>query len=169
MAPTLTASINISVNGKQLNPLDLGVETVPFSKALAVALASGVGANQADKVFTDERTLAASATEDLDLAASLVDAFGATITFVKLKAVIIIAAPGNTNDVVVTRPASNGVPLFLAAGDGLNVKPGGAFVWIAPGLVGATVTPATGDLITITNGGAGTPVTYDVILIGTSA
>jgi hypothetical protein len=168
MTPLLTALINLSVTGKQVNALDLGSEVAPFTKSLAVSLANGTGVNQADKVFTDTRTLALSATEDLDLAAVLLDAFGQAITFAKLKAVIIVAAAGNTNDVQVTRPASNGAPLFLAAGDGILVKPGGAFVWVAPG-TGITVTPATGDLLTITNGGAGTPVTYDVILIGTSA
>jgi hypothetical protein len=168
MAPLLTALINLSVTGKQVNALDLGSEVAPFTKSLAVALASGIGAGQADKVFADTRTLALSATEDLDLAAVLLDAFGQAITFVKLKAIIVVAAAGNTNDVNVTRPATNGVPLFTAVSAGLPIKPGGAFVWVAPG-TGVTVTPATGDLITITNSGAGTPVTYDVILIGTSA
>lgn len=169
MSPTtLTALITLAVNGKQTNPLDLGTVVDPFAKSLAIALAQGTGANQADRVFTDTRTLALSATEDLDLAGVLVDAFGAVITFAKIKAVIILPAAGNTNDVQLTRPASNGVPLFLAAADGIAIKPGGAFVWVAPG-TGVTVTPATGDLLTITNGGAGTPVTYDVILIGTSA
>lgn len=167
MAPLLTATISLEVNGRQVNALDLGSEVNPFAKALSIALASGVGVNQADKVFADTRTLALSATEDLDLAGVLLDGFGQAITFAKLKAIFIVAAPGNTNDVVVTRPASNGVPLFLAGADGIAVKPGGAFAWVAPG-TGVTVTPATGDLLTITNGAAGTPVTYDVILIGTS-
>jgi hypothetical protein len=167
MAPLLTALITLSVTGKQVSALDLGSEVNPFARSLSVSLANGVGANQADKVFADTRTLALSATEDLDLAGVLLDGFGQAITFAKLKAVVIIAAAANTNDVQVTRPASNGVPLFLAAADGLLIKPGGAFVWVAPG-TGITVTPATGDLLTITNGGAGTPVTYDVILIGTS-
>jgi len=168
MPPVLTAAINLAVNGKHTSALDLGTEVDPFTKSLAIALANGTGANQADRVFKDTRTLALSATEDLDLAGVLLDGFGQLITFAKLKAVILLAAAGNTNDVQVTRPAANGVPLFLAAADGLAVKPGGAFVWVAPG-TGVTVTPATGDLLTITNGGAGTPVTYDVILIGTSA
>lgn len=168
MAPLLTAVITVSVTGKQVNALDLGSEVNPFAKSVAIALANGVGADQADKVFADTRTLAASATEDLDLAGVLLDGFGQAITFAKLKAVIIVAAAGNANDVQVTRPAANGVPLFLAAGDGIAIRPGGVCAWVAPG-TGVTVTPATGDLLTITNGGAGTPVTYDVILIGTSA
>lgn len=164
----LTANIGIAVNGNHTSALDLGTATLPFAASLAVALASGTGSGQADRIFTDIRTLAASATENLDLAGSLVDAFGATITIVKLKAVIILADSGNTNDVQITRPASNGVPMFLAAGDGVPVQPGGAFVWVAPG-AGVTVTAGTGDLLTITNSAGSSGVTFTVILIGTSA
>lgn len=168
MASSLTSKLSITVSGQQVNPLDLGSVGLPFTDSLVLTLASGTGANQADRLFTDQRTLAASATEDLDLAGVLTDPFGATITMAKIKAIIIKAAAGNANDVQLTRPASNGVPLFLAAADGIAVKPGGAFVWCCPG-TGITVTPATGDLLTVTNSGAGTPVTYDVIIIGTSA
>lgn len=163
----LTADIQLSVNGRQTGALDLGTPTFPFALSAPISLTNGTGASQADRVFSDTRTLAASGTEDLDLAGVLVDAFGATITFAKIKAVIIKAAAGNANDVQVTRPASNGVPLFLAAGDGIAIKPGGALAWYCPG-TGVTVTAATGDLLTITNGAGGTPVTYDVIIIGTS-
>jgi hypothetical protein len=164
----LTAQFNLSLTGKQTSALDLGTGTFPFAISLAVALASGTGADQADRIFSDTRTLGASATEDLDLAASLTDAFGASITFVKVKAVVITAAAANTNDVNVTRPAANGLPLFLAASDGIPVRPKGAFVWFAPG-TGITVTPGTGDLLTLTNSAGGTGVTYSVVIIGTSA
>ena len=69
----------------------------------------------------------------------------------------------------VTRPASNGVPLFLAASDGLDVKPGGCFLWLAPDATGVAVTAGTGDLINIANSSSGTSVTYDVVIIGASA
>ena len=164
----LTSNIQLLVTGEQTSALDLGTGKFPFSLAKVMALASGTGADQADRVFTDRRTLSASATEDLDLAAALTDAFGASITFAKIKAVIIIAAAGNTNDVQVTRPASNGVPLFMAASDGIALKPGYALAWFGGG-TGVTVTAGTGDLITVTNSAGGTPVTYDVVIIGTSA
>jgi hypothetical protein len=164
----VTANISVSITGTQTNPLDLGTATLPFSDSLLIALTNGTGASMADKVFTDTRTLAASATEDLDLAGVLTDAFGATITFAKIKAIYIEAAVGNTNDVQIQRATANGVPLFMAALDGLPVKPGGCFLWACPG-TGVTVTAATGDLFTITNSGGTTGVTYDVIIIGTSA
>jgi hypothetical protein len=165
---SVTAELRISATGRHTNPIDLGSTVLPFSLVASESFVSGVAAGMADRVFTDRRTLAASATEDLDLAAVLLDAFGAAITFAKIKAIFVKGAPGNTNDVLVTRPAANGVPLFTAVSAGLPVKPGGAFAWFAPG-TGVTVTAGTGDLITVTNGAAGTPVTYDIVIIGTSA
>jgi hypothetical protein len=165
---SISATIKASVSGAQSSALDMGTAQFAFSLAANSSYSDGTGAGQVDLVFTDQRTLAASATEDLDLAGSLIDALGATITIAKLKFVMIKAASGNTNDVVVSRPASNGVPLFTAAGDSIAVKPGGVFLWVVPG-AGVDVTAGTGDLITVTNSAAGTGVTYDVVLMGASA
>jgi hypothetical protein len=132
-------------------------------------MTNGTGSGSANMIFSDTRTLSASGTEDLDLAGSLTGAFGNTLTFARIKAVIVSAASGNTNNVNVTRPASNGVPLFLAAGDGIPVKPGGTFCWVAPDATGVAVTASTGDLITFTNSAGTTSVTYDVVIIGANA
>lgn len=160
--------LSLALSTVQTNPLDLLTGRAPVDLLKAITLGSGTGANQVDRLFTDRRTLAASASEDLDLAGVLSDAFGATLTFAKLKALLVIADTANTNNVNVTRPASNGVPLFLAAGDGIPVLPGGLFAWVGPG-AGVAVTAGTGDLVTVANSGAGTSVTYDVYALGTSA
>lgn len=147
---------------------DLGTPTFPIDNTTRYIWASGTGADQADKMYSDTNTLGASATVDLDLAGPLSDGLGGTITLVKLKALIVKAAPANTNNVLVSRPAANGVPLFAAASDAIPVLPGGTFAWISPG-AGIAVTPATGDLVTFTNSAGGSSVAYDVFVIGTSA
>jgi hypothetical protein len=164
-----TTSVSVSVSSSHVKSLDLGDATFPISLTQAITLANGTGSGQADLIFTDTRTLTASATENLDLAGSLTDAYGVTMAFARIKAVIIAAATGNTNDVQVTRPASNGVPVFIAAGDGLSVRPGGLFAWACSDATGVVVTAATGDLLTITNSAGTTGVTYSVIIIGASA
>jgi len=169
MAATLTSTLSLAISATLAEALDLSDRSNPTNYRKSWSLASGTGANQADKIFHDQRTLAASATEDLDLAGVLTDVFGAALTFARIKAVLIHALPTNTNNVNVTRPATNGVPLFLAAGDGIPVRPGGAFCWISPDATGVAVTAGTGDLLTLTNSGAGTSVVYDVIIIGASA
>lgn len=167
MAVTFSGQLKVVLDAEQRNPLDLGSVRDNLLKDFSQVFTNGVGLDQANRMWHDQRTLAASATENLDLAASLVDAFGNTLTFTRVKAIIVRAVDGNTNSVQVTRPAANGVPLFMAAGDGIALTPGAAFVAIFPDANGIAVTAGTGDLLTITNSAGGTPVTYDIVIIGT--
>lgn len=147
--------------------LDLGAVRDEVDQKVTQLFTNGAGADQANALFHDRRTIAASGNESLDLAASLVDGFGRTLTFTKVRALIIVASEGNTNNVVVTRPASNGVPIFAAASDALApLKPGGMFVLTDPSADGIAVTAGTGDLINIANSGGSTSVTYDVFILG---
>jgi hypothetical protein len=149
--------------------LDLATPKQDLDNTTRYKWATGTGADHADKMYTDENTLSASDTANVDLAGSLADGFGGTITFARIKMVVVKAAAGNTNDVQVTRPGSLGAPLFLAAGDGIPVKPGGLFAWVAPGATGVAVTAGSADLLTFTNSAGSTSVTYDLIIIGASA
>lgn len=164
----LTSQIEIRHHSTLTGTAGLATPTDDLTYHKNYQWTSGTGASQSDKRFRGSYTISASSTQTLDLAGSLTDPFGATITFAKIKKVEIYAASGNTNDVNVIRPASNGVLLFLAAGDGIPVKPGGALVWVAPG-TGVTVTAGTGDLLDLTNSAGGTSVDVDVIIEGTSA
>ena len=166
-----SVTVSQGINGTQTTTLDLGTVSFPFSNTASVAYASGTAAGQVDMAFTDTRTLSASGTEDLDLAGVLVGAFGATLTFARIKAVQFSAAAGNTNNVQVTRSASNGVPWLMAAGDGIALRPGAAFTWSSGtgDATGVVVTGGTGDLITVTNSAGTTSVTYTVIILGCSA
>lgn len=164
----VAATLSVGVRAKQTGVADLGTPAIlvdilkqmEFTPGLPTAGAVGV----ANILFSDTRTLAASTNENLDVAGVLADALGATITAAEIVAIYIAAAQGNTNDVQLTRPASNGVPLFLAAGDGFAIGPGDFSLRTYRN--GITVTAGTGDLINVANGGAGTPVTYDIIIIG---
>lgn len=165
----LTASFRAEISGLQTKVGDHGTANFGYSVTSSLTYTDGTGAAQVDRIFSDQRTLAASASEDIDLAGALTDIYGATATFARIKAVIVKASSSNTNNVNVTRPASNGVPLFMAAGDGIALRPGFAFAWGGQDTTGVAVTGGTGDLLTITNSAAGTSVTYDICVIGTSA
>jgi hypothetical protein len=165
---TLSTQLDVNLVAALSSALDLGAATYNPSITKRITMPTGTGTGAADQIFTDTRTVTASGTDALDLAGSLTGPIGGTLTFVKLKLLLVRAAAGNTNNVRVNRPASNGVPLFLAASDGVDVPPGGMFLWVAPG-AGVTVTAGTGDLINCDNSGSGTSVTYDVVIVGTSA
>lgn len=169
MALSLSTDLTLRLAATLTNPLDLSTPTDALVDAIKLVMTSGTGANQADRIFHDTRTLSASATEDLDLAGSLTGPLGSTVTFARIKLVLVTAAAANTNNVQLTRPASNGVPLFLAASDGIAIRPGGGFLWWAPDSTGVAVTASTGDLLTFTNSAGSTGVDYSVVIIGASA
>lgn len=164
----LDTRFKLTLSSVLTGALDLQPRTAPLNVAKNIALTNGTGANQADRVWADTRTITASSTDSIDLAGSLTDAFGAALTFARIKLLLVTAAPGNTNNVVVTRPASNGVPLFSAAGDACPVRPGGVFAWACSDATGVAVTAGTGDLLDFVNSAGGSTVTYDVVIIGAS-
>ena len=169
MAAGFLGDIKLSVIGAYKGSNDLGTPKIDLAELVTVALTEGTGTGAADLMFADERTLAASSTENLDLAGSLVDPLGATLTFAKVKTIIVIANSGNTNDVIVGGAASNAFTgPFQDATDKIAVRPGGFACFAHPG-AGWTVTASTGDILKVANSSSGTPVTYRVIIIGTSA
>ena len=165
-----TSSVVLSVTGSQSNAIDFTTGVAPLARTYQLQYSTGTGANQADRIWHDQRTIAASGTDDLDLAGVLVDVFGATVTFARIRAIVVQAASGNTNNVVIGAAASNQFATWVgAATHTVNVRPGGLFTLAATDATSYAVTAGTGDLLRIANSGAGTSVTYDVVLIGASA
>ncbi|PBC80115.1 hypothetical protein BX265_4951 [Streptomyces sp. TLI_235] len=162
-------SLSTLLTGAQ--PLSGQTPQMPVSYQQSLGIGSGTGSGQADKLWVSgARTLAGSANEDLDLAGTLVDALGSTLTLARVKGLIVAAAAANTNDVVVGGAASNGFISWAgSATDKVKVKPGGFLALFAPDATAYPVTGGTADLLRITNGAAGTSVSYDVIVIGSSA
>lgn len=165
----LSTKFQASLQADLSNPLDLGTGLVPLNLVRTIEMANGVGLNQADQIWHDQRTLAASGTEDLDLAAALIDAFGKTLTFSAIKGMIFFAATANSNNLQVGNSGVNGFINWVGdTTDLINIKPGGVFCLFDPTAGGYPVTAGTGDLLHVANSGAGTSVTYDVVLIGIS-
>jgi len=134
------------------------------------AITSGTGANQADMIFHDQRSLAASTSEELDLAGSLVDAFDATLTFARIKGLVIYAASTNGGLIQVGGAASNGFINWVAsATDIIQVRAGGTFSLIAPDAIAYAVTATTGDFFKINNTDGAAAGIYDIYIIGASA
>lgn len=167
MASNLTSRVSVQVDATLVADATIGSVQQNIGYRVANAMLDGAGLNQANQVYSGRRTLAASANESLDLSGGLTNAFGTTLTFTKVKALVIVAATGNTNDVIVGGAASNGFISWVgAADDTVKVKPGGMFVISAPTAAGLPVTAATADLLKVANSAGGSSVTYDIIVIG---
>lgn len=168
--PTLdNQTLSVSFGATLNNALDLQSASSVLTYAQSLGFASGTGANQADKIFSDTRTIAASGTDDLDLAGVLLDPLGGTITMARLKGLIVKASAANTNNVVMGVGTNPITTILGGTTPTLNIRPGGLLVLFAPDAVAYVVTAATADILRFANSGAGTGVTYDVVLIGASA
>jgi len=144
------------------NPQDL----LAFRKDLVFA--HGTGANQADKRWSSfGRSLASTASENLDLAGSLLDYRGNAITFARIKGIAVFNNGPNT--IRLGGAASNQFINWVAnSSDIVNIATGGLFLLLAPDATAYAVTAGTGDQLRVLNGGTGT-VTYDIALLGASA
>lgn len=163
----LKATIAVSILGWLTSVLDMETGKSEFNINALTTFTDGDADDKASKIFSDERTLSASASEELDLSGSLTDIYGNTLTLTKVKAILVIADDGNTNDVQVGGSASNGFDAWIgAAGDYVSVKPGGCMLIVAPKSAGYAVTAGTGDLLKIANSSSGTGVTYKIVIIG---
>ena len=167
MGTQLVAAAKAAISAAYSNSQEFGSVAQDLKYAASHSFTDGTGANQAQKLFTDQRTLAASANESLDLSGVLTDVFGATLAFTKIKAILVKAADGNTNDVVLGGAASNAwIGPFGASTHTVAVKPGGTVMFVAPDANGYAVTAGTGDLLKVANSAAGSAVTYDIVLVG---
>ncbi|MCI0351567.1 MAG: hypothetical protein L0Z53_19260 [Acidobacteriales bacterium] len=163
----LSSNLSLAINWNHTSALDLSTVTDNATVDYGDSLASGTGLDQCDLKFHDRRTLSAT-TEELDLAGSLTDAFGQTITFAKVKGILIHnrnTTAGQT--LIIGGAAANAFPLFTDVTDKYTLGPDGKFLAWEPSLAGKAVTAGTGDKLKL-DAGANT-VTYDIVIFGTSA
>lgn len=168
MAEAVSLQIVAKLVGTMSNATDLSTLTDVFQQDFGLTFGNGTGANQANMWWHDQRTLGASASENIDLAGSLVSNFGTTITFTSIKAIYVKASASNNsaNNVNVSRGSSNGFVLFLAASDGFALPAGAFCLLVNPNANGWAVTADTGDILTITNSAGTNSVVYDIFIMG---
>lgn len=178
MAATLTTAINVRVNATLQNTVGVAAADGIIDQIKAFAWASGVGADSADKAYsvTITRTHGSPA-GDIDLAGSVTDVFGTTITMARIKAIMIFAYAANINSVVVgggaTAPITTCFFDYVAtalAQPAMKIRPGGLLLLAAPQAVAYVVTATTADKLQIANGDedGSTSVSADVVIIGAS-
>jgi hypothetical protein len=168
---TLVSKIHAGIEATYQLPsvysTQLDIQSYAKQSLSPISLDSGTGAGQADTIFSSERVLAASATENLDFAGAMADPLGNTLTFGHIKAIEIEADAGNTNNVVVGGTSSNAfLAGFGASGNTWTLGPGDRMTVYSK--AGWSVVASTGDLLKVANSGSGTSVKYRITAIGTS-
>ncbi len=166
-ADTLTSRASVAIQAVFAKSNALSSPKDVLSKNIQKEFANGTGSGKADRIFRDQRTLANGANENLALAGVLTDPFGTTLTFAKVK-VILIENLSTTQTLTIGGAASFALVNWVGtATDTIKIPPGGFFAISAP-VAGFAVTAGTGDLLKVANS-AGAACIYNVILIGTSA
>jgi len=167
-AASLTSKVEITIKGTLTESVDLapgGAISAPVFSQIVKDFANGSGANQANVIWSDRRTLTASATEDLDLVGGgLLNAFGVAIAPTKIRLVYIVSSSANVQNLTLFGDAAS-IPILGTAATTYTLQPGGVFLGMWPSTAGLTVTPTTGDIIQVANG-AGVSVTYDIVVVG---
>ncbi len=146
MPATVTSRLSIAFNSILANALGLASGQAVIDQNSVFSLASGTGANQCDRVYS-ERAKSISAAYDLDVSGSLLDAFGAAFILARVKVLVVMADASNTGNVIVGGDANALLFGFGAAAHTIAVKPGGALVLFAPDATGWPVTAGTGDIL----------------------
>jgi hypothetical protein len=121
---------------------------------------NGTGALAAQVQYRGSRTMG-GASENLDLAGSLVNAKGKTVTLTDVKGILFFASTANAGNVTLTFNTTNG---FTTPVNGVvTLHPGAIFFLGSPAANAWAVTAGTGDTIAV--GGASGYV-YEVLIFG---
>lgn len=134
---------------------------------LGISLTFGTGSGQANKFYFASRTVATVTADNLDLAGTLADGLGNTVTFTALKLMVFaVSSPDGTKTLRIG-PRNQSNPFQGPwGGTGATVYQDLTHHWYdyRP-VTGHTVTAGTGDTLGVYNPSAGS-VTYTVLLAG---
>ena len=177
---SLTATVQAIVRWTAQKGVDMSTPADAATLAIKESITFGTGNNASDMIWHDRRLIVAAATDTLDLAGSLTNVWGVTVTFTKIHAILVhnrsdetlteavegVAHTANAAIIEVTTSAANGFLLFKTAADAKILAAGDWMV--AYSKAGMAVTAATGDLLDIIET-ATLEAAYDIVLIGESA
>jgi len=165
----LKTSLAFTIAADLTKAFDEAAGIVGHALARNYGFSDGAAANQANRIYQDKNTIAASGVFDYDLSGALLDVYGDAVVFARVRALVVAAADANTNNVLVGGVTNGLVTILSPAATGLLiVRPGGLFVWVARDTTAAVVTAATADLLHFANSGAGTSVDYELLVVGSA-
>lgn len=159
---------SMSIGAEQRTALALGNAAYNASlSSLTTNYTYGTGAGAVNLAWTDTSTVPASGADTVRLRGTITDPFGNVISFGHIKALVIVCKATNTNDVIIGGAADSAwVGPFGSGTHTHSCKPGESYGF---GMLntGYTVSDAIKKL-KIGNGGAGTPVFYTIMMLGTT-
>jgi hypothetical protein len=171
VATTFSSTSSKVQVSNSLSSLRTGLTSIDDAISLSYpgpALANGVAAGQADRRYVAQLSIAASGTVTLNLS-SLLDAFGGSIAFLRLKEIYVALTTLSAAAAILVGGGTNAITSFLSAGT-LQVRNGTVeYLGCCPDSTGYVVTPSTGDQLKFVNSDASLIAYTNVCLVGCSA
>jgi hypothetical protein len=145
---------------------DGGTAALTVKEGQSLRIADGTGAKQANGIYIDDFSIAASSSTTIDLSGSLEDRLGNPLVFTAVKAIMVIAAAANTNDIVIGDGSAPFVGPFDDGTATVSVAPGGQFMVANPSAAGWAVTATTADELKLANSGSASAVAGTIVIVG---
>ncbi len=162
----LTATVKAGIIGEYTGSNALGSVSFNILEQTPFDFGDGSGSGNCSKCYSATLTIPASSSTNFDLYGGLTDPLGSVLNFAYVKGLYVRAADSNANNVELGGAAANAWSgIFKASNDIAVIRPGGVFLMHEP-RTGWAVTAGTGDILQIANSGAGTAVSFDMIIIG---
>lgn len=162
---SLAIAIKAGVSGNVSKVDELSTLTDTISQTYDVTFAIGTGADQANGMFQDQRTLADGTGEELNFTdSSLTDKLSEAINFATLKALLIKNGSAAAS-LIIGNAVANQLGILGGATFTLEIQPGGTFLWLAPDATGLDVT-TNATLKLLHDGVGGQDLVYDIIALG---
>lgn len=159
-----TGDFAVTLRVQETGTADLGVPAMVHLFDLQKSLTSGTSSNQADKVWSDERSVTSGVPDDVDLMGALTGAIGGTLNLTKPVGLCIWNESTTAGQYLTvgadgTAPVYSG--LFGASDDAVIVQPNGVLCWWSP-ISNATATATTADILQVA--AASGTVTYRILV-----
>jgi hypothetical protein len=175
MAATFTSGgFQIGTTWTYSNGQSVGAATSQSQLNLNLATTSGTSANNADLLYVTSGSITASGSLNIDLAGSVLDFYGNTLTFARVKQFVILlqAATGQATSVLVGNGSNAFVNWCGANTHTVRIRAGtagGGFALGTNDSTGYAVTANTGDILKILNEDATNAAAYQISISGCSA
>ncbi len=168
---TLASQLKASIQWLFQEPLALATVGNASQLAYDEGLANGVGVDQADRIWSDERTVASGANDDLDLTALGYTLYGSSVSLAmaRVKAILIIHT-STTSGERLTLDSSVTHSLTGPFGGSTTslIEIGADSPLLLASKKDGWPTSGTDKILRIHNSGAAS-ATYTIVIVGTSA
>lgn len=174
MATSLSTSATLNLSWTFTNPLDLTTPRDAGALVLALAeLTDGTGANQANTIWHDQRTLPTATAETIDVydfGGGTPSTLGTAIANAKVKLLLIQNTHASDSLTIGGEGSAAAWNSPFGASDTatMTLPAGGTLLLVAPSAAGYTVADVSNHLLKINNPGANS-VTYKIVVIGATA